>query len=161
MSLSIGHIRVCFMTFPCHDFICLLNCFFLQNFANAISQFPVSQTGEIILHGVFRVVSISRLLTDSLGQALHKCWFVLLNLISRCSASQLPFILTFSPLPSLWFCFHFRNFQQCFKESWSLCWTRWDPTHTEKKSPFFNEAQEQPSGPPLTSCPAPWDTMLT
>lgn len=83
----------------------------------------------------------------SLGQALHKCWFVLLNLISRCSASQLPFMLTFSPLPSLWFCFHFRNFQQCFKESWSLCWTRWDPTHW-KSLHFLMRHKEQPSGPP-------------
>lgn len=96
----------------------------------------------------------------SLGQAPHKCWFVLLNLISRCSAYQPPFMLTFS---STFFTVVLFSFQQISAVLQGELVAMLDRvgSYPLKKSQFFNDAQRTTFRTSLPSCPAPWNTMLT
>lgn len=161
MSLFIGHIQSLLYDLPLSWLHLFTELFYSGATAKCHYTVPcITQTGEIILHCVFAIVSISRLLTDSLwvrhctnAVLYYWTWLAAAQLISHHSCWLFP------PLPSLWFCFHFRNFQQCFKESWSLCWTRW--SYPLKKSPFFNGVQRTIFRTCLLSCPAPWDTVLT
>ena len=149
MSLFIGHIRSPLYDLPLSWLHLFTELFFSGATAKCHFTVPcITQTGEIILHCVFTVVSISRLLTDSLwvrhrtnADLYYWTWLAGVQLISRHSCWLFP------PLSSLWFCFNFSKFQQCFKESWLLCWTGWDPTHWKSLN-FLMMHEEQPSGPP-------------
>lgn len=94
------------------------------------------------------------------GQALHKCWFVLLNLISSSSAYQPPFMLTCSSTSFIVVLFSFQKLSAALQ---GALVTMLDQvgSYPLKKSPFFNGAQRTTFRTCLPSCPAPWDTMLT
>lgn len=149
------------MTFPCHDFICLLNCFFSGATAKCHFTVPcITQTGEIILHGVFRVVSISRLLTDNSGSGTAQMLICITELDQQMFSFSASIHVDFFSSSFTVVLFSFQKLSAVLQGE-LVAMLDQVGSYPLKKSPFFNEAQRTTFRTSLTSCPAPWDTMLT